>query len=240
MRRMRHMKPREIQSCYLALDASIASSLYDATSGGSLVAADGAVARWEDQSGNARHATQSTSAYRPLRKSTIMNIGALQFDGVDDQVTFTGSGSDPNTLIAVCKWDDPGQTGTRGIIAFGDVNQANGGMLLMQPSTGAQIGSFSGSLSYSTYTPSSAAFAAALVDAGQGTHDYFVNCKPEGVGVSGNPVGQFQNHVGGAHDTPKQSTKMSVGLAVIYSIALSNYMVRRALESGMRKWRISG
>ena len=50
MRRMRHLKPREIQGCQLALDASIPTSLYDATSGGSLVAADGVVRRWEDQS----------------------------------------------------------------------------------------------------------------------------------------------------------------------------------------------
>lgn len=67
-RRMRHLKPREIQGCTLALDASIATSLYDATSGGSLVAADGAVARWEDQSGNGNHVTQGTSANRPLRR----------------------------------------------------------------------------------------------------------------------------------------------------------------------------
>lgn len=68
MRRMRHLKPREIQGCSLALDASIPSSLYDATSGGSLVAADGEVLRWEDQSGNARHVTQSTANRKPLRR----------------------------------------------------------------------------------------------------------------------------------------------------------------------------
>ncbi len=40
--------------------------LYDATSGGSVVTADEAlIARWEDQSGNARHLTQGTSGSRP-------------------------------------------------------------------------------------------------------------------------------------------------------------------------------
>lgn len=65
-------------------DASDASTLYDATSGGSLVAADGAVARWEDKSGNARHATQATSGSRPLRKTNVQNgLGVLRFDGSD-------------------------------------------------------------------------------------------------------------------------------------------------------------
>lgn len=65
-------------------DASDASTLYDATSGGSLVAVDGAVARWNDKSGNARHATQATSGNRPLRKAAVQNgLGILRFDGTD-------------------------------------------------------------------------------------------------------------------------------------------------------------
>jgi len=79
MRRMRHLKPREIQGCQLALDASIPTSLYDATSGGSLVAADGAVARGEDQSGNSRHVTQGTGANQPLRRIAARGgLDALQ------------------------------------------------------------------------------------------------------------------------------------------------------------------
>jgi len=69
----------------LWLDGSDASTLFDATTGGSLVAADGAVARWEDKSGNGRHATQSTSGSRPTRKTAIQNsLGVLRFDGTDD------------------------------------------------------------------------------------------------------------------------------------------------------------
>lgn len=84
MRRMRHLKPREIHGCQLALDASIATSLYDATSGGSLVAGDGAVARWEDQSGNSRHATQSTGSLQPLRKlSAYRGQPTIRFDSGD-------------------------------------------------------------------------------------------------------------------------------------------------------------
>jgi hypothetical protein len=65
--------PASVSGLQLWLDASDASTLYDATSGGSLVAADGAVARWEDKSGNARHATQATAGKRPVRKTSIQN-----------------------------------------------------------------------------------------------------------------------------------------------------------------------
>jgi hypothetical protein len=57
----------------LWLDASDSSTLYDAVTGGSLVAADGLVARWEDKSGNGRHATQATSGLRPQRKTSVIN-----------------------------------------------------------------------------------------------------------------------------------------------------------------------
>jgi hypothetical protein len=68
----------------LWLDASDSSTLYDAVTGGSLVAADGLVARWEDKSGNARHATQATSGSRATRKTSQINSkDVLRFDGGD-------------------------------------------------------------------------------------------------------------------------------------------------------------
>lgn len=72
-------------STALWLDASDASTLYDATSGGSLVAADGAIARFEDKSGNARHFTQSSSTLRTIRKTAIQNgLGVVRLDGTND------------------------------------------------------------------------------------------------------------------------------------------------------------
>jgi len=77
--------PSGITGLQLWLDASDASTLYDATTGGSLVAADGGVARWEDKSGNDRHATQGTSGSRPVRKASVQNgLDGLRFDGSDD------------------------------------------------------------------------------------------------------------------------------------------------------------
>jgi hypothetical protein len=79
----------------LWLDGADASTLYNATSGGSLVAADGAVARWEDKSGNARHLTQGTLGSRPARKAAILNgRDVLRFDGGDWlETTFAALGT---------------------------------------------------------------------------------------------------------------------------------------------------
>jgi hypothetical protein len=78
----------------LWLDAAAPETLFDATSGGSLVAADGAVARWQDKSGNARHATQATSGSRPLRKTSQQGgLGTLSFDGSNDVMSLASSSS---------------------------------------------------------------------------------------------------------------------------------------------------
>jgi hypothetical protein len=77
--------PANISGLELWLDAADAWSLFDATSGGSVVAADGGVARWEDKSGNNRHFTQATSGKRPTRKTNQQNgLDALLFDGSND------------------------------------------------------------------------------------------------------------------------------------------------------------
>ena len=72
-RRMRHVKAREFQGCDVAFDFSNPANLYDATSGGSLVAPNGAIARANDVSGGSAHATQGTSSNRPLRKVAGLN-----------------------------------------------------------------------------------------------------------------------------------------------------------------------
>lgn len=106
--------PSDITGLSAWFDASDASTLYDATSGGSLVAADGEVARWEDKSGNGRHATQSTSGSRPLRKTASINgLGALLFDGSNDGLSFSGNienGSGHVSLYVVAR-----KTSTSGV-----------------------------------------------------------------------------------------------------------------------------
>jgi hypothetical protein len=73
-------------------DAADLSTLFDATTGGSSVAADGAVARWQDKSGNLRHLTQSTSGSRPLRKTSQQGgLDTLSFDGSNDVMSVASS-----------------------------------------------------------------------------------------------------------------------------------------------------
>jgi len=80
--------PVGLAGCLAWHDASDASTLYDATVGGSLVVADGTVARWEDKSGGARHLLQATAANRPQRKTVIQNgYDCLLFDGTNDVVS---------------------------------------------------------------------------------------------------------------------------------------------------------
>lgn len=59
----KRFSPLGISGLQLWLDSSDSNTLYDSTSGGNTVSADGsAVKRWEDKSGNARHATEATNA----------------------------------------------------------------------------------------------------------------------------------------------------------------------------------
>jgi hypothetical protein len=98
--------PTSVSGLQLWLDASDASTLYDATTGGSLVAADGTVKRWEDKSGNNRHATQSTDANRPVRKTAVQNgLDVLRFDGSNDFLSIPPLSGLPNayTFFGVAK-----------------------------------------------------------------------------------------------------------------------------------------
>jgi hypothetical protein len=64
--------PASISGLALWLDGT--TGLFDATSGGNPVTTDGsAIARWEDRSVNARHATQATALDRPVLKTGIKN-----------------------------------------------------------------------------------------------------------------------------------------------------------------------
>jgi len=85
--------PATIAGLQLWLDAADPLTLYDATSGGALVAADGLVRRWEDKSGNGRHASEAT--YGPTRKTSQQNgHSALLFNGSS---TFMTGSSTPST-----------------------------------------------------------------------------------------------------------------------------------------------
>jgi hypothetical protein len=78
--------PSNIAGLSLWLDATI--GLFSSTGGTNRVTTDGAtVGRWEDQSGNGRHISQSIGGSRPILKTNIQNgRNILRFDGVDDHL----------------------------------------------------------------------------------------------------------------------------------------------------------
>lgn len=98
--------PDVLTGLQLWLDASDASTLYDATSGGALASADGVVRRWEDKSGNNRHAASSSG---PTRKVAQQNgLGTLLFNGSSTFLSSTNEISTGNarTVFSVVKSSD--------------------------------------------------------------------------------------------------------------------------------------
>jgi hypothetical protein len=95
--------PKRISGLQLWLDASDASTLFDATSGGSIVTTDGnSVARWADKSGNNKHLTQATANARPILKTGIKNgKSILRFDGANDTMSSVLSVNNPMTFVFV-------------------------------------------------------------------------------------------------------------------------------------------
>lgn len=81
--------PKQISGLAGWWDATVSSSLFSAVSGGSLPAADAAVMRWEDISGNGRHLTQPANVTNnaPIRKIADSNTAgkdSLFFDNSND------------------------------------------------------------------------------------------------------------------------------------------------------------
>jgi len=80
MERRRTFNPSRIDGLDLWLDAADGDTLFDATSGGNFVSANGsAVKRWEDKSGNGKHATEATNA-PTLVTDSKNRLSALNFN----------------------------------------------------------------------------------------------------------------------------------------------------------------
>lgn len=78
--------PASITGLSLWLDASDATTLFQDSAGTTPATADAdVVGYWADKSGNGKHATQGTTANKPLLKLTIKNgLNVVRFDGADD------------------------------------------------------------------------------------------------------------------------------------------------------------
>jgi hypothetical protein len=139
--------PKSITGLSLWLDAT--KGLFDATSGGSPVTADGSsVARWEDQSGNTRNASQATSGNRPILKTSVQGgKNGIRFDGINDcMATASFAHSVPITLFIAFKRLSNGGSGAdfNRIIEHG----SNNGITLTTRAVTNKI-----SYQYATVTP---------------------------------------------------------------------------------------
>ena len=88
--------PKSIANLAGWWDATVSSSLFDANSGGSLPALNGAVMRWEDISGNGRHLTQPTNTVNnaPIRKIADSNTAgkdSVRFDSSNDFLSLSSN-----------------------------------------------------------------------------------------------------------------------------------------------------
>jgi hypothetical protein len=103
--------PLDIAGCALWLDGADATSMFDATSGGSQVLPGGTIARWQDKSGNGRNATQSASLEQPtLTASALNGKTVVTFDGSNDGLGFSGGTRTQETWFVV--WSQTGGSDT--------------------------------------------------------------------------------------------------------------------------------
>jgi len=155
----------------LWLDASAANTLYDATSGGSLVASGGSVARWEDKSGNVRHATLTGTGTSPSRQTAIVNgRDVVRFPGSDRRLkTASWSLAQPFTALVVWKLNT-GAAGQNVIDGIG-----TGRAAIYWRSGVSKHGSFLGTsiLDGRTLSAPSSAFLTSLIANGASTKIYY-------------------------------------------------------------------
>jgi hypothetical protein len=83
------VNPKSVNGLNVWFDAT--QGLFDATTGGNAVTTNGAsIARWEDQSGNGWHLTQSTAGSRPtLTTSALNSKNGVTFNGVSQHIRDT-------------------------------------------------------------------------------------------------------------------------------------------------------
>jgi hypothetical protein len=109
------------------------------------------VSQWNDKSGNARHASQSTVANQPVRNGTQNGQATVVFDGTNDYLaTPSFTLAQPLTMIVACNMDASANTHNL-------ISSIGGSLQLYQPSVATQMGMYAGSVTgvggLSTYAP---------------------------------------------------------------------------------------
>jgi hypothetical protein len=229
--------PRTIAGLALWLDASDSATLFDATTGGSLVSAGSAVGRWEDKSGNDRHATQGAANNRPQRSAATVNgLDALLFDGSNDFFTTTSfTLAQPITTLAVVR---PASTGNLFCIADG---APSGTRVQMAALSGGFFRMFGGSIMDGTLSVFSANSTALVGGLFSGTSSQI---RANGVALATNQTTAGTGglttgaRVGAAIDGSSPYNGRICEM-VYYSGALSSAQLSAVEAYLMRKWGIA-
>jgi hypothetical protein len=152
-------KPSNVPNLDLWLDAADGNTLYDSTSGGSLVTADGsAVKRWEDKSGNNNHATESTAAptLEVVEKNgrNVLNFATSKYL----TCSFTSKTFTAQTVFAVFRFSTStpnyGRIFTQSILNDNDYSIAGHYIPILKDGASNQIISWADSSSRSTVSVS--------------------------------------------------------------------------------------
>ena len=149
MERRRRFNPSRITGLDLWLDAADGDTLFDATSGGNFVRTNGsAVKRWEDKSGNLKHATEATAA--PILSVAEKNgFNALNF-ATSKYLTcsFTSKTFTAQTVFLVLKFstsaDSFGRAFTQSILNDNDYAISGHYIPALRNATNNQISSYAG------------------------------------------------------------------------------------------------
>jgi len=149
MEMRRTFNPSRIDGLDLWLDAADGNTLFDATSGGNLVTSDGsAVKRWEDKSGNLKHAIESTAA--PLLEVAEKNgFNSLNFT-TSKYLTcsFSSKTFTAQTVFVVLKFSTStpsfGRAFTQSILNDNDYTISGHYIPFLRNATNNQISSYAG------------------------------------------------------------------------------------------------
>jgi len=131
-------EPDQISGLVGWYDSTYPDTLWADTTGTTPATIGGAVARWDDKSGGARHVTQGTLSRRPTRQSDHVS-----FDGTGDQLFRTAVSTTSLQYTSVCVVTTNNASGTRYVFANGsvDTSPANG-YGLIQLNSNRSIGHF--------------------------------------------------------------------------------------------------
>ena len=208
----------------------------DAADAATITSSGGLVSQWNDKSGNARHATQSTSGARPIYGATQFNsLPGVTFDGTDDTMTHGCSQSSAYTLIAVYKVNSS-QVSYRGVMAVGPLG-AGGSTMLTRVAT-SFIGSFGRVDIVSTFAYQNGQSVIAVIedDNGTATKSFWANGSQAGT-FTENPVGQLDTHIGGFIG---QWSAITIAECLAIS-SVASATVRQLVEGYLaHKWALQG